>query len=69
MKQLDRVLKWLDFTEDEAESQIKWAALTTVLILDRHREARSRLAEAMALGRSVGFCIGTIENALNDGQT
>ncbi|KAM7472743.1 hypothetical protein LguiA_010926 [Lonicera macranthoides] len=66
VEKLDRVLKWLDFTEEEAESQVKWAALNTVLILSRHHEARSRLAEAMGLGRSVGFCIDTIENSLND---
>lgn len=60
------MLKWLDFTEEEAESRVKWAALNTVLILSRHHEARSRLAEAMGLGRSVGFCIDTIENSLNN---
>ncbi|KAA8545041.1 hypothetical protein F0562_019860 [Nyssa sinensis] len=66
VEKLDRVLKWLGFTESEADSQVRWATLNTVLILGRHREARSRLAEAMALGRSVGFCIDTIEKSLND---
>lgn len=66
MKQMYNVLKRWDFKEDEAESQIKRAALNTLLILDHQYEARSRLAEAMALGRSVGNCIDTIENALKD---
>lgn len=66
MKQMYSVLERCDFKEDEAESQIKRAALNTILILDRQYEARSRLAEAMALGRSVGNCIDTIENALKD---
>lgn len=66
MKQMYIILKRWDFKEDEAESQIKRAALNAVLILDRQYDARSRLAEAMALGRSVGDCIDTIEKALTD---
>ncbi|XP_043708155.1 uncharacterized protein LOC122657502 isoform X3 [Telopea speciosissima] len=62
---LDRVFKWLGFTESEVDAQVRWAVLNTLLILHRHNEARSRLAEAMALRRSVGFCIDTIENTLN----
>lgn len=60
------VLEWWDFKEAEAESQTKRAALNAILILDHQYEARSKLAEAMALGRSVGDCIDTIENALKD---
>lgn len=63
--QLDRVLRWLNFTETEAEFELRQAAEATVLILSSQTEALSNLAEAMALGRSVGSCIGTIERALN----
>ncbi|CAK9143128.1 unnamed protein product [Ilex paraguariensis] len=65
VEKLDSVLKWVGFSENEADLQVRWAALNTVLILVRHHEARSRLAEAMALGRSVGFCIDTIESTLH----
>lgn len=37
-------------------------------MLIQHHEARSRLAEAMSLGRSVGCCIDTIETALNGNE-
>ena len=60
------MLKWLGFSESEAYSQMKWAVLNTVLILSRHHEARLRLAKAMALGKSVGYCIDTIENVINE---
>lgn len=66
--QLDRVLKWLGLTESEADSHVKWAVTKTVLMLIQHREARSRLAEAMSLGRSVGCCIDSIETALNGNE-
>ncbi|THG01319.1 hypothetical protein TEA_002811 [Camellia sinensis var. sinensis] len=64
VEKLNRVLKWLGFTKSEADSQVKWAAVNTLLILVRHQEARSRVAEAMALGKSVGSCIDIIENTL-----
>ncbi|KAL1833419.1 hypothetical protein ACET3Z_003070 [Daucus carota] len=66
VKKMYIILKRWDFKEDEAESHIKRAALNAVLILDHQYDARSRLAEAMALGRSVGDCIDTIEKALID---
>ncbi|KAI8027675.1 hypothetical protein LOK49_LG02G02026 [Camellia lanceoleosa] len=66
VEKLNRVLKWLGFTENEADSQVKWAAVNTLLILVRHEEARSRVAEAMALGKSVGSCIDIIESTLID---
>ncbi|KAI8013095.1 Serine/threonine-protein phosphatase PP2A-5 catalytic subunit [Camellia lanceoleosa] len=66
VEKLNRVLKWLGFTENEADCQVKWAAVNTLLILVRHQEARSRVAEAMALEKSVGSCIDIIENTLID---
>ncbi|XP_031255428.1 uncharacterized protein LOC116113411 isoform X2 [Pistacia vera] len=62
---LERVFKWLGYRKGEAISQVKWAALNTVLISHRNSEARSRLAKAMAAGRSVCLCIETIENAIH----
>ncbi|XAR52535.1 hypothetical protein NMG60_11020666 [Bertholletia excelsa] len=63
VEKLNRVLKWMGFTQSEANSQVRWAAVNTLLILVRHREARSRLAEAMALGKSVGACIELLARA------
>ncbi|KAJ0079715.1 hypothetical protein Patl1_22717 [Pistacia atlantica] len=62
---LERVFKWLGYRKSEAISQVKWAALNTLLISHRNSEARSRLAKAMATGRSVSLCIETIENAIH----
>ncbi|XP_027160370.1 uncharacterized protein LOC113761540 isoform X1 [Coffea eugenioides] len=59
--QLDRVMSRLGYSTDMANSQIKWAAINILLILRRHHKATSRVAEAMALGRSIGFCIDAIE--------
>ncbi|XWS58261.1 hypothetical protein CRYUN_Cryun08bG0018700 [Craigia yunnanensis] len=61
---LDKVLRWLGYTESQVDDQVRWAALNTVSILQRHNETRSRLAEAMAFGRSIGQCIDTIENSV-----
>ncbi|GAV63234.1 hypothetical protein CFOL_v3_06754 [Cephalotus follicularis] len=61
---LDRVFKWLGFTDSESRFQVRWAALNTIYILHRHREATSRLVVAMASGKSVGYCFDTIENAI-----
>lgn len=66
MKQLDRVLKWLGFCKDEANSRVKWAAMNTVLILRQYQEATSRVAKAMASGGSIGFCIDAIESGLTN---
>ncbi|KAK6126781.1 hypothetical protein DH2020_039470 [Rehmannia glutinosa] len=57
VQKLKTVLKWLGFTENEVDSETRRAAKAAVLILSRYSEARFRLAEAMALGKSVGFCL------------
>ncbi|KDO48518.1 hypothetical protein CISIN_1g019873mg [Citrus sinensis] len=54
INKLDKVFQWLGYNKSEADSQVKWAALNTVLISHHHIQVRSRLAEAMALGRSIG---------------
>ncbi|GAB4855490.1 hypothetical protein Ancab_024109 [Ancistrocladus abbreviatus] len=46
--------KWLGYSNAEAKAQMRWAVLNTLLILHRYQVATSRLAEAMALGRSIG---------------
>ncbi|XVE62930.1 hypothetical protein DITRI_Ditri06bG0158800 [Diplodiscus trichospermus] len=61
---LNKVLRWLGYTETQVDDQVRWATLNTVSILHRHGETRSRLAEAMASGRSIGQCIDTIENSV-----
>nr|XP_043607196.1 uncharacterized protein LOC122579149 [Erigeron canadensis] len=66
VEKLDRVLKWMHFTEDEANTLMRWAVLNTLLILNRHDEARSTLVEAMVDGRSIGKCIDMIESTIND---
>ncbi|KAK1291358.1 hypothetical protein QJS10_CPB17g01935 [Acorus calamus] len=63
---LDNLLKRLGFTQKKADSQVRWAVLNTVLILRRHRGVISKLVKAMVEGRSVGLCIGTIEDCIDD---
>ncbi|XP_076882788.1 uncharacterized protein LOC143531361 [Bidens hawaiensis] len=65
LEKLDSVLKWQQFTEEEANILTRWAALNTLTILHRHSKARSSLAEAMLHGRSIGNCIHVIETNLN----
>lgn len=66
INKLDGLLKSLGFTQKKADSQVRWAVLNTILLLCRHEEARAKLADAMARGKSVGSCIDVIEEAIND---
>ncbi|KAI3664992.1 hypothetical protein L6452_43607 [Arctium lappa] len=66
VEMLERVLK--QCTEDEAKTLIRWCVLNTLVILHRHGEATSMLAEAMSHGRSIGNCIDIIEDALKNHQ-
>ncbi|KAK1277166.1 hypothetical protein QJS04_geneDACA017804 [Acorus gramineus] len=66
INQLDNLLKRLGFTQKKADSQVRWAVLNTILILRRHRGVISKLVKAMAEGRSVGLCISTIEDCIDD---
>lgn len=66
LDKIEKVVKWMGFTNVEADTGVKWAITNTITILNRHQEARSRLAEAMGLGKSVGSCIDTIENTFNN---
>ncbi|KAI3691286.1 hypothetical protein L2E82_49573 [Cichorium intybus] len=65
VEKLDMVLKWLQFTEDEANGLIRWAVLNTLMILRSYSEARLALVEAMTRGKSIGNCIDVIETTLN----
>lgn len=60
------LLRSLGFTQKKADSQVRWSVLNTVLILRRHEGAQAKLAEAMSEGKSVGACIDTIENAIDE---
>ncbi|KAK6233084.1 hypothetical protein QQP08_017878 [Theobroma cacao] len=66
INKLDALLKGLGFTQKKADSQVRWSVLNTILLLRRHEAARGQLAEAMSLGKSVGSCIDTIEDNIND---
>ena len=58
------LLQGLGFTQKKADSQVRWFVLNTVLLLRRHKLARAKLAEAMSMGKSVGACLGIIEDTI-----
>ncbi|TYJ11578.1 hypothetical protein E1A91_A11G285600v1 [Gossypium mustelinum] len=66
INKLDGLLKGLGFSQKKADSQVRWAVLNTILLLRRHEAARSKLAEAMSLGKTVGSCIDIIEDNVNN---
>ncbi|KAF9670019.1 hypothetical protein SADUNF_Sadunf13G0024800 [Salix dunnii] len=66
INKLDMLIKGLGFTQKKADSQVRWSVLNTILMLRRHEGARAKLAEAMAMGLSVGCCIGIIEDNIDD---
>ena len=59
------LLQGLGFTQKKADSQVRWSVLNTVLLLRRHKLARAKLAEAMSMGKSVGACLGIIEDTID----
>ncbi|KAK5786374.1 hypothetical protein PVK06_041010 [Gossypium arboreum] len=67
INKLDGLLKGLGFSQKKADSQVRWAVLNTILLLRRHEAARSKLAEAMSLGKTVGSCIDIIEDNVGEG--
>ncbi|XP_021894064.1 uncharacterized protein LOC110811800 isoform X1 [Carica papaya] len=66
INKFDILLKSLGFTQKKADSQVRWSVLNTILLLRRHQVARTKLAEAMSMGTSVGSCIDIIEDAVKD---
>ncbi|KAG2278598.1 hypothetical protein Bca4012_041084 [Brassica carinata] len=65
ISKLDGLVKSLGFTQKKADSQVRWSVLNTILLLRRHEVARSKLAEAMSKGESVGSCIQIIEDSID----
>ncbi|KAG6751672.1 hypothetical protein POTOM_043869 [Populus tomentosa] len=65
INKLDMLIKGLGFTQKKADSQVRWSVLNTILMLRRHEGARAKLAEAMTMGKSVGSCIGIIEDNID----
>ncbi|XP_050274595.1 uncharacterized protein LOC126717201 isoform X2 [Quercus robur] len=65
INKLDMLLQSLGFTQKKADSQVRWSVLNTVLLLRRHKLARAKLAEAMSMGKSVGACLGIIEDTID----
>ncbi|KAM3705021.1 hypothetical protein ACJW30_03G051200 [Castanea mollissima] len=65
INKLDMLLQGLGFTQKKADSQVRWSVLNTVLLLRRHKLARAKLAEAMSMGKSVGACLGIIEDTID----
>ncbi len=59
------LLQSLGFTQKKADSQVRWSVLNTVLLLRSHKLARAKLAEAMSMGKSVGSCLGIIEDTID----
>ncbi|EFN53352.1 hypothetical protein CHLNCDRAFT_25833, partial [Chlorella variabilis] len=68
VRQLDRLLQALRFTQAKADSQVRWAVLNVVTLLRRHERVHDALAAAMQRGGSVGECIGVIEGELAGSQ-
>ena len=52
----------LQFTQKKADGEIRWAILSVVTLLRRHRKTHKQLAKAMAAGRSVTECLALIES-------
>lgn len=53
----------LQFTQAKSNSQIRWAVLNVVAMLRENKKTLSRLASAMAEGKSIGKCIAVIEES------
>ena len=61
VRQLDSLLTALAFSQKRADSTVRYAALSTVLMLRRHSDSHLRLARAMEDGLSVAACIAAVE--------
>ncbi|KAI3979964.1 hypothetical protein MKX01_042618 [Papaver californicum] len=68
VEQIETLFKSLGFTKAETDSQIKWSVLNTLSMLSRHRNTTLKLAAAMSSGKSIGFCIDTIESSFGDNE-
>lgn len=66
IQQLDAMLKGLQFTQNKADSEVRWAVLNTISILRRHSDVHEQLAGMMASQASIGACIKCIETGIAD---
>eukprot|EP00899_Mesostigma_viride_P000976 jgi/Mesvir1/1087/Mv17599-RA.1 len=66
--QMDVMMRALRFSQKKADDQVRWAVLSTITLLRRHRALHLKVAEAMARGETVGACIAIIEKGLVDAQ-
>lgn len=66
VRQLDGMLRALDFSQKKSDSEVRWAVLNVISILRRHKGVVVALAETMATGATVGECVKRIEQELGD---
>ena len=64
LRSLDSLLAALGFTQMRADSEVRFAVLSVVLMLRRHTAAHDALAAKMGAGASVGECIRTLESCM-----
>ena len=65
---LDALLSALNFSQKKADSEVRFAVLSVVLLLRREARAHDALAAAMEAGSSVGTCLATVEANLTMSQ-
>lgn len=64
VRALDALLSALNFSQKKADSEVRFAVLSVVLLLRREARAHDALAAAMEAGRSVMDCILLLESSL-----
>lgn len=62
MKQSLNTKLLMQFTQKKADGEIRWAILSVVTLLRRHRKTHKQLAKAMAAGKTVTECLAIIES-------
>ena len=65
VRSLDSLLSALGFTQKKADSVVRFAVLSVVLLLRREVRAHDALAAAMEEGRSVADCLSVVEANLS----
>jgi hypothetical protein len=66
VRQLDGMLRALAFSQKKSDSEVRWAVLNVITILRRHESVVRALADAMAVGATVGACVRLIEEKLGE---
>ena len=68
VRALDALLSALNFSQKKADSEVRFAVLSVVLLLRREAGAHDALAAAMEAGSSVATCLAVVEaNLAEDG--